>query len=432
MKRIPVAVSALAIGALTLTGCSSPAATAPAADVADAVDLATCDPTETTLTVTAGQQATGALEVAVAAMQEEFPGLTIDAVPAATTHYADLTQTIVADIAVGKRPDVIMSGLGQLRFWVDEYEPTPLDVTALADTYNTQFLSAGTVDDTVYLAPAQISAPVLLVNQDLLDDANAGDAADIVDYDSWIAAAEKVTETTGAPSVSIPSVGLADWYSQAFVQASGGTFVSEDGTAAFADETGLEALSIWPELEDKGLEAGVLNMQDAIAPFAGGQVAFMVATTSLIANMQGAIGDRFAWTAVDLPGANGAEGALPAGGNGWLVLSDDGCRAAYGSKLIGHLLDTEAVLQASGTDYSYIPVDSAAAEELLASDAVTPPLSYAWSYDAELTPWGGFAGSVTAEINDALTTMAQQLQTGTPAEDAVTAAADAIDALAGE
>lgn len=432
MKRMPLAVSALAIGTIVLAGCSGGSAASTGQAVAEAVDIDTCDASETTLTVTAGIQADPALEVAVAALQEEYPELTIEAEPAASSGYEDLTQTIVADIAVGKRPDVIMTGLGQLKFWVDEYEPAPLDVTALSDTYNTQFLAAGTVDGTIYLAPAQVSAPVLLVNEDLLTASRAGEAADIVDYASWIKAAEKVTNNTGSPSVSIPSVGLSDWFAQAFVQASGGTFVAEDGSAGFADEAGVEGLSIWPELKEKGLEAGVMNVQDAFAAFAGGQVAFMVATTSMIASLQGMVGDGFDWTPVDLPGANGAEGALPAGGNGWIVLSEDGCRAAFGSKLIGHLLDTEAVLKASGADYSYIPVDSAAAAELLAGDGATPQLEYAWSYDSELTPWGGFSGDVTAQVNDAISTMTQHLQTGADAEKTATATATAIDNLVGE
>ncbi|MFV0632903.1 hypothetical protein [Demequina sp.] len=433
MKRITAAASALAAGSLTLAGCSTstPADTDLDAAIAEAADVTTCVPGEHTLSVVGGSQATDAMAVATAALQEKYPELTIEAEPAATSGYAELTQQVVADIAVGKRPDVIMSGLGQLGFWVEEYDAAPIDPSALADTYQDQFLAAGTVDGEVYLAPAQISAPVLLVNQDALDAAGAGQAEDIVDYASWIAAAQKVTEATGAPSVSIASVGLADWYSQAFVQASGGTFVAQDGTAGFDDATGIEALNIWPTMAEQGLELGVLNVQEAIAPFASGEAAFVVATTSMIATLQGMVGEAFALTAVDLPGANGTEGDLPAGGNGWIVLSDDSCEAAYASEYIGLLLGTEAVLKASGTEYSYIPVDSAAAEQLLATEGLSQAVTYAWTYDKALTPWGGFDGTMTAQVNDAINTMAQELQLGAAAEDAVPAAAAAIDAIVG-
>jgi multiple sugar transport system substrate-binding protein len=430
MRKTTIALSALAASSLALAGCTS--APSPDQTVAAGVDLSTCVPEETTITATFGQQAADAMSIAVAELEAAYPGITVEAEPLATTAYNDITQTIIGDISVGKRPDLIMTGLGQLRFWVDTYHPAPLDTAALADTYQRQFLSAGTVDGIPYLAPAQISAPVLLVNQDLLDAAGAGDAEDIETYDDLIAAAQQVTDMTRQPSVAIATSYLADWYSQAFVQAAGGTFVNQDGTAGFGDETGVEALSIWSVLRENGLEMGIVNDQDSIAQFAAGNAAFIVYTTTSIAGLQGAIGDAFDWMPVDLPSATGEHGALPAGGNGWIVLSDDGCRAAYANELVGYLLGTDAVMGASGTAFSYIPVDSAAAEQLLASDAATPQLTYAWSYDAPLTPWGGFDGDVTAQVNDAFRTMAQQLQTGAPAEQTVQNAVSTINTLVGQ
>lgn len=428
--RIPAAIGAIAIGGLLLSGCAASSDPVPEATVAAAADLSTCDPTEAPIDVVFGQQASEAMAIAVENLQAEYPDLVINAEPQSTSSYDDLTKTIVGDIAVGKRPDLIMSGLGQLRFWVETYDPAPIDVEALQPTYQRQFLDAGTVDGTPYLAPAQISAPVLLVNQSMLDEAGAGDAADIETFDDLIAAAEQVTESTGAPSVTIPAQGLADWFSQAFVQGSGETFVNDDGTAGFGTDTGVLALSIWSELKERGLEMG-LGDQDALAQFMGGNAAFMVYTTSVIASVQKGVGDAFEWTPVDLPNLGGEDGPLPAGGNGWIVLSEDPCSAAFSNALVGELLSPEAVNGASGTSYSYIPVDATAAEELLASDAATSQLTYAWSYDAPLSPWGGFAGAHIAEVNDAFRQMAQSLQAGADAETTVDQAVGTIDAIVG-
>lgn len=426
--RYTFAAGALVAGtALLLSGCSAAGTGDPNAAIAVAADITTCDPTAATIDAVFGQQATDAMAVASENLIEQYPGLTINAVPQATTSYDDLTKQVVADIAVGKRPDLTMSGLGQVRFWVDTYDSHPIDPAALSDTYQTQFLSAGTVDGTVYLAPAQISAPVLLVNEDLLDE--AGVTGDIETYDDWIAAAKKVTAMTGAPSVTVSTDGLPDWFSQAFVQGAGGTFVTEDGAAGFGDEIGVEALSIWPTLAEEKLDMGI-GLNDGIAQFMGGNAAFMVATTSLIATLDKGIAGAFDWMPVDLPSVNGAGGPLPAGGNGWVVLSEDPCDAAFSTALVAELLSTEAVLKASGTAYSYIPVDSAAAEELLSSDAATGPLTYAWSYDKPLSPWGGFAGDVTVQVNDLLRTMAQKLATGADAESTVAETVTAIDAIA--
>lgn len=427
--RLLSALGLVAVSAIALTGCSAATASDPSETVATAAAIDSCDPAESTLSVTFGSQATEAMTIAVANLEATYPGLTIDAAPQATSSYDDLTKTIVADIAVGKRPDLIMTGLGQLRFWVDTYHPAPIDTAALPATYQTQFLDAGTVDGTVYLAPGQISAPVLLVNQTALDAAGAGDAADITTFDDLVKAASKVTAKTGAPSVSIPAQGLPDWFSQAFVQGSGGTFVKDDGTAGFGEDGG-EALSIWSDLAAKDLELGVGD-QDGMAQFVGGKAAFLVYTTSAIASLQKGIGDAFDWTPVDLPSVNGDGGSLPAGGNGWIVLSEDGCRAAFANALVGELLSPEAVSGASGTSYSYIPVDSDAAATLLASDAATPQLTYAWSYDKPLTPWGGFEGTKVTQVNDAIRTMAQQLQSGADTAETTSRTAASVDAIVG-
>ncbi|WP_223695035.1 extracellular solute-binding protein [Leifsonia poae] len=427
-RRSRLAVGALALGsALLLSGCAAGANADQQPTVAAAADIASCNPAKTTINAVFGQQATGAMTVASAALEKKYPGLTINATPQQTTSYDDLTKTVVGDIAVGKRPDLVMTGLGQLRFWVDTYKPATIDPAKLEPTYQKQFLSAGTIDGKVYLAPSQISAPVLLVNEDLASSAGV-DASSIKTPEDLVAAAAAVTAKTGAPSVSVSTDALPDWFSQAFVQGAGGTFVKKDGTPGFGDATGIKALSIWQDLKKKNLELGV-GFQDATAAFIGGKVAFMVATTSLIASIQKGVGSHFAWTPVDLPSVDGKDGALPAGGNGWVVLSKDACAAAFSTALVSQLLAKDAVLKASGTAYSYIPVDSAAAQELLGSSSATPQLTYAWSYDKSLTPWGGFAGAKTVQVNDAIRTMAQQLQSGADTTSTVKSAVSSIDSI---
>ncbi|WFR74223.1 extracellular solute-binding protein [Prescottella defluvii] len=279
--------------------------------------------------------------------------------------------------------------------------------------------------------PAQVSAPVLLVNQTMLDSANAGKATDIRTFDDVVTAASKVTAKTGNPSVSLPTQRLPDWLGQGFVQGAGGTFVNADGTAGFGDATGIDALSLWTKLNERSLEARV-NETDAISAFTSQQTALAFTATSMIASVNNTVGNGFEWTAVDLPTVNGGDGLLPAGGNGWIVLSDDGCRAAYANALVAELLGTEAVLAASGTDYSYIPVDKAAAEQLLATSGIRQPQRYAWTYDKELSPWGGFDGAVTSQINDVLRQMSQGLQSGSELEPTVKRAVTTIDSIVGQ
>ncbi len=419
-------VGAMSLGAsLILAGCSSTAQGA--LQASNAADISTCDPAETTLSTVFGAQAAEAMAIAAPALESKFPGLTIEAEPQQVTSYDDLTKTVVGDIAAGKRPDLVMSGLGQLRFWVDTYKPAEIDQAALSETYRTEFLSAGTVDDKVYLAPAQISAPVLLVNANLAADA-AVNPEEIASLADLVAAAERITKETGKASVSLSTDALADWWVQALVQGAGSSLADESGAAAFDDASAVAALGIWGELAEVKAEANV-GLQDALGMFIGGKLPMLVTTTSTIANVQQGIGGRFEWLAVDFPTLDGNAYPMPAGGNGWIVLSEDPCAAAFSNALVSELLSTQAVLAASGESFSYIPVDSAAADQLLSSAKATPQLTYAWSYDGELSPWGGFNGAKTVQINDSIKAMAQHLQAGDDTTQAVDEAVQSINKL---
>ncbi|GAA0985423.1 ABC transporter substrate-binding protein [Acrocarpospora macrocephala] len=428
-RRLLPALSALTAGSLLLAGCgpgSGPAAT----QVTAPTDVAKCDPAKSTLTISHQPPAAEAVAVAKQRMAARYPNLKINVNALQTKTYDEFTRAVVADIAVGKRPDLIISGLGQIRFWMEQYKPAPIDAAALPATYRKQFLSAGTLDGKVYVAPAQVSVPMMAVNQTLLRKAGAGDAAGIRTYDDLIAAARKVTAMTRRPSVTVATYNIPDWLSQGFVQGAGGTFVTGDGRPAFGDKLGGDAISLWSRLKREDLELGIVMDADSQAAFAGGTAAFLMTSSASIAGLQKSIGDSFEWMPVDLPTVNGQRGPMPAGGNGWLVLSDDPCRAAFANTMIGDLLSTDGVMAASGTSYSYIPVDSAAAERLLASDAATPQTKYAWGYDRELTPWGGWRrGEVTGQIVDAFRTMAQRLQSGADAGPTIQTAVRAIDSL---
>lgn len=421
--------------ALLLAACGGGGAGDQPADgreVAQAADVAECSPDGMTINVAYNSLAENSMPVAVEAMESRYPGLSIEGTPAASTAYEELTQQIVADIAVGNRPDVIMTGLGQMQFWVDTYDPVPFDTDSLPETYQTQFLGAGTVKDgTTYVAPAQISAPVMAVNQTLLDEAGAGQAEDITTYDELLEVAQQVTDHTGEPSVSIAPSGLPEWFTQGLLQNSGATLANEDGTAAFGDEDGIAALDIWSQLGQRGLEAGIADSTQAVDQFNTGTLPFAMITTSTIVAIEQGLGDEFEWMPIKLPSVDGTtDRALPAGGNGYMVLSDDPCRAAYSQELIGELFTPESVLKASGTQRSYIPVDTEARDELLASDAATPPMEFAWTFDNELSQWGeGFPGGPANQIYDTIEVMAQRLQSGEPTEDVVPETVVQIDRI---
>lgn len=427
---MPVPRRALAFGAgliastLALTGCSAAQETAPSAQV----DVSSCDPSGVTISAQYASQGQAAAELGKETLEKKYSGLTVNlkAAPEGTS-YDELTQQVVADIAAGSRPDVIMLGLDQLKFWVEKYSPQAIDTDSLRDSYDRDYLSVGTVDGTTYVAPFQISVPVLYTNTTLAE--SAGIDALPTTHSEVLEDARAIQEKTDVSTpIQIPRDNIAWWFVQAFVGSGGGTFVNKDGTAGFDSEEGRAALKIYQTIGDEKLEDQV-SWQDSIAQFTQGNVAYFFATPAVGASVAANIGDSFDWTISDMPIPDGGTAKLPAGGNGWMVLSDDACRAAFSNELIGAMLDPEVILTSSLAN-SYIPVDTEAKAELLQRPEADGPLGYAWRYEGTPVAGSGWAGENLGRTNQYLQDMVQSMvDQGEDVNDVVPSTADRISAL---
>ncbi len=392
------------LSALALVACGDNSS----GEVAEAADISECAPEDTTIEAQFLQWGTKPAENAKEVLEAEYEGLTVEINEVPGGSYDELTQQLVADIAAGSRPDVIMVGLGQVRFWVDEYDPQPFDTSALADTYDERFLEAGSVDGTVYTAPFQTSVPVLFTNTDITE--NAGVTQAPATYSEWLEAAQQVTEATGNASVHVPRTAISDWPVQAMIQNAGGTLVDEDGMPAFDTEEGREGLAILEEFGSQGLHDS-LDVADALDAFTSGNLAYLVYSPQIAATFHDQIGENFEWTVTDFPIPDGGTPELPIGGNGWMVLSEDSCAAAYSYEFISAMLSTENIVESS-KDWSYIPVDSKAAQILSEDPLAETPVGYAWTYEGTPTLWGGWHGSSTPAVNQILQDMVQRLTNG--------------------
>lgn len=389
-------------------GSGQQAGTAQAAAVAD------CDPAGVTLSVAYAQQGDTAVQLAKSALEQRHAGLTVELQQSGTSSYDQLTQQIVADIAAGSRPDVVMVGLGQVRFWVDQYQPQPLDTASLKPSYDQRFLEIGAVDGQNFVAPFQVSVPALYTNTTIAAQAGVTEVPETTSQ--LLDNARRIREATGSAPVQLPRDGIADWVAQAMIQSGGAAFVNPDGTPGFDTPQGQAALSVYQALGAEGLQDPI-SSADALTAFNAGRLAYMVTSPAQAANIQAAVGTAFDWTVTAMPLPDGGTASLPAGGNGWMVLSDDPCRAAFANELISDMLDPEVIATSSRT-YSYIPVDSAAAAELAADPAAATQVGYSWTYTGTPTPWGGWHGDATPRVNQLLTDMVQRL-TGGEAVDTV-------------
>lgn len=400
--------SALLALALFTTGLASACGGAPPAPAAVPASIADCDPQGVTVTATYAPQGEVAAQLAKTELESTYPGLSVALTPSPDTD--KLTQQIVSDIAAGNRPDVAMVGLGQIRFWVDQYQPQPIDTEALAHTYDPRFLSIGTVNDEVYVAPFQVSIPVLYTNTDLTN--AAGVTSTPTTTSELVANAEQIKAATGVAPVQLPRDAIADWVAQAMIQSAGATFVNPDGTPGFDNAEGQAALAVYEQLGAGQLQDPIA-FTDATNLFNTGRLPYLISTSAQAAATQEAIAGSFDWTITDMPVPDGGSLSLPAGGNGWMVLSQDPCRAAYAGELIGAML-TPSVIATSSKDFSYVPVDSEAAAQLAADPAAATQLGYAWRYTGTPTPWGGWHGDATPRVNVFLQDMVQRLTGGEP------------------
>jgi len=437
--RRPVSGIALAAvsAALTIgTWGSAGAATRPPAQKRKEVQLASaggtsevhgCDPSKVTLRLAYEQGGVAGVQLATKEMEAKYPGLKIEGSPSSITSYDQLSQIVVANKAAGIDDNVVQAGQDQVHFWVDTYHPSPLDTAELSPTYNKTYLSIGAVDGKDYMAPFQVDFPALFVNTTLTEKAGLGPNDLPKDSSQLLADAAKVKKATGLAPVDYSPDEVPDYYAQALVQSAGGTWVNPNGTAGFGTPKALKALSVYTDLGKEGLSDPAPYGQ-ATAAFEDGTLPYYLTSTSLTAIVAKGVGDKFKWSAEAMPVPDGGTPRFPAGGNGWLILSNNRCTVAYASQMISDML-SPSVVEASSKTYPYIPVDTAALGPVVANDKGSPQLTFVESYKGPLTPWSGFPGAVTNNADTIIEMMVEEMVGGATPKSVVPSAVSQINAL---
>ncbi|MEX2100829.1 MAG: extracellular solute-binding protein [Acidimicrobiia bacterium] len=436
---MPRFLSLLLAGAMTLSACTGDGVATSARSAADTVDpadggtsapaadAAECDPDGVTITTAHISVGDSAVETAAAVLEERYPGLAVESGLSSAQGYDQLTQQVVADLAAGREIDVVQSGNSQVRFYVDTYKPQPIDVSRLRDSYDQRFLGVGTVEGEVYMAPFQVSIPALYYNRTMMADAGLDPESPPATYSELFAAAGALADISSAGSIYVITAGAADWIAQSAVESAGGRLIADDGTAAFDTPEGREGLALYAEPAANGWMDPV-GIAEGQAAFITGATPLFISSPAGAAAVAAEVGDAFEWGLVPMPIPDGGAPSYPAGGNGWLILTDDPCQAAFASELIAEMLDP-AILAESLRTSSYVPVDEEARRRLLEDPTISPQQRVIYSYEGPVTPWGGWRGNSAPAANQILTDMVQQLANGVAVETAVAEAVAAIDEI---
>lgn len=386
-----------------------------------------CPPGDVELNIVFPGRLGPSVPAALETMQATYPDLTF-AVSDASSSYVDTLQQIVADSAAGVAPDVAMTSLGQVGFYVENLNAQPIDTSFLSDTYDERYLEAGTIDGTVYAIPTQVSIPLIIWNKDIFEQAGLDPETPPQTIPEMVTYAEQIqAEAPDVVPTFLPTSIVYDWIFQNMVQSAGGAIADENGQPAFNSEAGLAALEPWYVLNQDGLGLGIAGL-DGFGAFHEGQVGMAFTASSQVGSHAGAIGDAFGWGVAPMPVPEGGEPSFAAGGNAWVVLTDDACRARYAQEFIAATVTPETQAEFAQVT-GYIPVDVEARDMLNDFYTENPNFAVSADYDGALTPWLSFGGQYAFEASEQFRTLLESVASGADPAEALAATEAEIEEI---
>jgi len=260
-----------------------------------------------------------------------------------------------------------------------------------------------------YGLPYVFSTPVLWVNETMLQ--QAGIDPKTVDLSTWDAVAKvaaQVTQTTGAPSLSVTcTVAGGSWCMQGLFRSDGAAPLSDDrSTIEFGSPQAVDTVRTFRSMYDEGILANQAGtaMYEA---FAQGRTAIHVNTSALQgAFMKGAAGNGWTLGARTLP-AFGSQPVVPTNSGSFLAMfAKDPAKQAAAWELMKWMTSPDAYAQIS-TGIGYLPLRSSMTapggplhDWVQANPLVEPNLAQLDS----LQPWVSYPGDSYAQVDQVLAT----------------------------
>jgi multiple sugar transport system substrate-binding protein len=237
--------------------------------------------------------------------------------PAAT--YEEGVQQVLRGNISGEIPDVVFTGLNQIRVFVDRNLAVSLESFAAADQgfeklgYLPSMISLGRIAGRPYGLPFAISTPVLYVNGDLVKKAGGNMESFPKDWDAILALSQKIAALPDKPTgFSFQWDASGNWMYQALVNSKGGRYASDDGCEFELDSAeGKWALEMLEAFNKSGMPD--LTWQQSRQAFDADTVGIVAGSTSYVTQAGKKIGNRFNYRTMPFP-VPAANGRLPAGG----------------------------------------------------------------------------------------------------------------------
>jgi multiple sugar transport system substrate-binding protein len=262
-----------------------------------------------------------------AEFEKENPGLKIDFL-APAQNYEDAAQKLLRGALINDLPDVAFQGQNLIRSLVDRDIAVPLDPFIAADGgaqklgYDAGMLRIGALKGRQYAIPFSVSTPIICVNVDLLKAAGVDPDRFPDNWKDIIALGKRLDEpASGVTGFYFQWDITGNWMFQVLVFSNGGKMLSDDEkVVAFDQPPGMTALQTFESFAKAGMPD--LPQAQSRAAFAAGKIAIFADSSSNLGKATAAIGEKFQFRTYPFP-LPAADGLLPAGGNGAMMLTKD-------------------------------------------------------------------------------------------------------------
>lgn len=348
-------------------------------------------------------------------MEREHPGLTVT-INGSATNYVELVQQLSADRAAGRQADVAVAGFDLLPTFANQLGAQEFSPRLLRASYDQRFVKLGQVDGRQIGIPQQVSVPVLIYNLDVLEAAGV-DPATLATTDGVLAAAEKIKATSpDIQPIDLP-VGeqFGQWYLSSLANSKNSPVQNADGSPNVDTPAAREAMEFLARVGSYGPQSDSPSQQGLLRFGLQKQTAMVGATVASLAQglrvLRDMGADGFRAGVAPFPVLPGGTLRPTAGGNALTVLSTDRCQREMAVELVVSLLAPD-VVAASTEAVSYLPVDTAAADQLAPFYQEFPELVQFREIGDSLVPAPAWQGARGGEVPTYLSEQVERAMTG--------------------
>ena len=225
--------------------------------------------------------------------------------------YPGLMRNLQAEVAAGSYPSLTVVGYSFLDFFAGNFayrDIRDLDAAWLDSVFPANIQSLASVEGSQIGIPKAISAPILLYNADLLEE--AGISAPPTTWPEVREVARQINETTGKFGFYMQEH-ADNWAVQGLLESNGVRMLT-DGIATFATPAAAEAYQILADMVLVDGSALHIAANEGIDAFVAGQVGMLLVTSGRLSNIEESV--SFNVAATPFPSFPGHDIRIPAGG----------------------------------------------------------------------------------------------------------------------